>query len=424
MTVLSLSDALSNYQRALSPFIQGDIVDEQAVLSVLSARDRLYSSLKDSSPGVSVISEIRELDKKLTEQANDMASVFDFSGYRQSLDVPTVYWWWFLDEKTYPVDTLLKGMTPLLWACSVGFSVGIVNRFLLGGAGIAGLAAIALPIFLPSLKKRGELTVAGEEWIQRLLKWVPSSRTAQLKFQAMYAFAIFCIVLFAWGLLPTFSKVFNQWGKDAQDTDRLGSAEQQYKRAISLDPNNGDAYYELGNLYEDIQDFSQAESQYIMAAKRGVPEAYNNWARLNLLSEKPDIRQTLALINQGLIAADTERSAPEVRYSLYKNLGWALYEKQEYDEAHWALKKSIPLGDNQYARNTASAYCLLAQTIESLKDISDDERRIQSLSNWQQCYNNADPCTPEENEWATTAKEKLNIESSEYRKICTPPSVR
>ena len=76
-----------------------------------------------------------------------------------------------------------------------------------------------------------------------------------------------------WLSLPALSNLYNQQGNRA---GRLGGAMQNYQRAISLNPDNVDGHYNLGVLYEGLQQLDQAETHYRIAIQGNVPQAHNN----------------------------------------------------------------------------------------------------------------------------------------------------
>jgi tetratricopeptide (TPR) repeat protein len=198
---------------------------------------------------------------------------------------------------------------------------------------------------------------------------------------------------------------------------KLGSAEQSYNLAISLNPDNVAAHYNLGTLYEDIQEFDQAETQYLIAARGDFPEAYNNLARLYLQPSDNSVNKSLALLSQGLRLAEAQQSFPETRFSLYKNLGWALFQQAEYPFAADALEEAIsiyeqlPSAEQEYVANPGSAYCLVAQVREAMG-------QTDVLPAWQRCCQLGDRSVPEENAWLTIASDRFETAGLEYKQVC------
>ena len=423
MTTPALGAALTAYRDALALVLNDQAPGEQPVLAVLNARDVLHSVLAQSlPPGAYLLGEIRGLDRTLKDHAAALVAQLDFSAYRQSFAKAPEQWWWFLDEtlktpQKHPSDWVFKGATTLAWAISIGLLLNISGRFLLGGAGVAGLSAIALSNLLTLLKARSDFTDAGNEGVQLLFDRFELSKPGQIRFRfgstALLAGALFAF----WLTLPMISRQYNTRGQTLQSEGKLGSAEQNYNRAIALNPDNVDAQYNLGTLYEDIQELDKAETQYLIAVRGDFPEAYNNLARIYLQSPENSVNKSLALLNQGIRLAEEQKSFPETQFSLYKNLGWALLQQEEYTLAASALDEAIsvyeqlPASDQEYVANPGSAYCLAAQTRETT-DSADP------LSAWQQCCQLGDRSNPEENAWLTMARKRFDKEGLNYEKVC------
>ena len=129
--------------------------------------------------------------------------------------------------------------------------------------------------------------------------------------------------------------------------------------------------------------------------------------------------KSLALLSQGLSLAEEQQSFPEDRFSLYKNLGWALLQQEEYSFATSALDEAIsiyeqlPASEQEYVKNPGSAYCLVAQAQEATgqKD---------TLRAWQRCCQLGSRSNPEENAWLTIARDRFDTEGLTYETVCHP----
>ncbi|NER80692.1 MAG: tetratricopeptide repeat protein [Leptolyngbya sp. SIO1D8] len=423
MTTPALGAALTAYRDALAPVYQKQSIVTEHVLAILNARDELHAALAQSSaPGTYRLQEIYTLDHQLKKHASTLVAQIDLAAYRDSFPKLPEQWWWFLDKtvkapQKHPTDWVFKGATTLAWAISVGLLVDISGRFLLGGAGVAGLSAIALSNLLMLLKARSDLTAAGNEGVQLLFERFELSKPQQIRFRFGTTTLLTGALFTFWLTLPTIAEHYNLRGVALHDEGKLGSAEQNYERAISLDPDNLDAHYNLGTLYEDIQALDNAETQYLIAARGDFPEAYNNLARLYLQSPEVNVNRSLAFLNQGLRLADEQKSFPEIQFSLYKNLGWALLQQEEYTFATSALQEAISIyeelssSDQEYVANPGSAYCLVAQAREATgqKD---------ALPVWQRCCQLGDRSNPEENAWLTMARDRFDTEALNYERVC------
>jgi len=419
-TANEIFQALTDYRAALSPRCKWESSDAQQVLSVLQSRDALYAALQQHpAPNVHDLEEIKELDRLLLELSPQMTALLNLKDYRKSFPKTSEQWWWSLDEQTIHrlnhYDWLFKGLTVVAWALSLGLLGNISGRFLLGGAGVVGLSAVALSNLLTLLKARSDLTDTGRQGFERLLaRMLPSHWHEEAKFGSTALFASSLFIF--WLALPNISKHYSQQGQLAQDVGNLGTATQNYNLAISLNPDNTDAHYNLATLYEDIQVLDKARTEYLIAMQGNFPEAYNNLARLYLQPPQPELNKATVLLNQGIKLADEQQSSPEVRYSLYKNVGWARFQQEQYSAAKSALETAIAISneaDAKHITNLGSAHCLLAQTLE-------EQKQPGSIQAWQRCCQLGDSGNPDEAAWLLKARTRLETKELNFNEICKP----
>ncbi|MCG8364571.1 MAG: tetratricopeptide repeat protein [Pseudanabaenales cyanobacterium] len=419
MTPADLSQALNHYQAALSDWSRrrADVprgAVEQQGLTVLRAREALQAALERSPiPDVYSLRRLQWLDHFLLLQANALARVVDFRRYRQSLFPPADHWWWRLDShlprhRQDRCDWLFRGAGVLLWTVGLGLLGDISRRFFLGGPGVAGVSAIAFSGLLTLLNARSELTAAGRAGFDHLLESlrVPQKWQYEAKLGATGLLSMF--LLSFWLSLPTLSNLYNQWGNRA---GRLGSAVQNYQRAIGLNPDNVDAHYNIGVLYEDLQQLEQAETHYRIAMQGNVPEAYNNLGRLYLQPPDPNPAAAVVLLSVGLELTESQEKALKednsffaTRYTLFKNLGWARLHQARYPDAERPLKAAIGILQRPEAEaqisNPASAHCLLAQVLEAQGDET-------ALASWRSCYQLGRSANLDEDTWMFQACQRL-----------------
>lgn len=277
----------------------------------------------------------------------------------------------------------------------------IASRFLSGGVGVLGAAAVVFPSFLTLLQARSELTDAGREGFDKLIAKLGILQNCREETKFGSLVALFGLLLSFWFALPLISQVYNQEGEKNSEQGKLGTAEENYLRAIALNPDNVDAHYNLGNLYEDLQEFDKARTEYLIAVKGNVPEAYNNLARLFI--QKKEYSQAVALLQKGLLLTREHEVLPEVKYNLFKNLGWARFLQKGRDtEAQKALQVATGIANNPgvYLENRGSAYCLLAQVLDRQKQPS-------ALKQWQKCSQLGSTLNPDEDTWLSLASKKL-----------------
>lgn len=426
-----INEAFRTYQKLINFFSEEELKDEQQVLALLNARDELYQALKRFPlPRRQILAEIKSLDQELQQLAFKMVMLLDFSAYRKSFPKSSEQWWWSLEEQppTHPrgrYNWLFNGLTVGTWAVCLALLVDISRRFILGGAGAAGLSAVTLSTIVSLLKARNDLTDAGQQGFQKLIKklGVPTYLEAEAKFCTTALMNIALMVF--WFSLPSISQHYNSHGQRDQEKGKLGSAEQFYKLAISLNPNNADAHYNLGTLFEDIQELEKAKTQYLIAVRGEFPEAYNNLARLYLQNPKPEPNKAVALLNQGRHldsdndgTPDVNNSTPDVKYNIFKNLGWARLMQGLPHNSEAYLDIAIEISktdDDHYIRNPASAYCLLGQALEAK-----DPALPTSLQAWQRCCQLGNSSNPDEDAWLLKARKRIEKKGFDYNKVCLP----
>jgi Flp pilus assembly protein TadD len=150
------------------------------------------------------------------------------------------------------------------------------------------------------------------------------------------------------------------------------------------------AHYNLGVLYEDLQQIDKARTEYLAAVQGGLDAAHNNLARLNILGE--NYSAAVPLLKKGLLLTKDD----EVRYDLHKNLGWARLGQARYDEAIVELQAAIALLPDK-----APAHCLLAQVLENRGD------QAGAQVEWELCLKLADPLRPDEDTWIGMARQRV-----------------
>lgn len=120
---------------------------------------------------------------------------------------------------------------------------------------------------------------------------------------------------------------------------RLGNPEQAiscWHKALQINPNYADAYYNLGNLFNELKQFKEAEAPYRQALriKPDYAEAYNNLGViLNEIKRFPEARAAYRK------ALRLKPDYPEA----HNNLGVVLNTMQAFEEAEVAFRQAIIL---------------------------------------------------------------------------------
>ncbi|MFM6454425.1 MAG: NB-ARC domain-containing protein [Planktothrix sp.] len=133
----------------------------------------------------------------------------------------------------------------------------------------------------------------------------------------------------------------------------LSSAKLYLGWAIQFHPELAAAHFNLGSTYEKLQNLTLAQIHYEKATAPQYKARYsaiNNLARLQIL--KGNYQAAIELI-EPILEDVTEALVLAI---LYKNLGWAYFQKNLYVQAESFLLKALELDSNCIA-----AYYLIAQ---------------------------------------------------------------
>ncbi|MDJ0634081.1 MAG: tetratricopeptide repeat protein [Xenococcaceae cyanobacterium MO_188.B29] len=406
----NIYSAIQKYEEMLAQLETATSPAEQ-VLPVLLARDAVQDVLqKVECPPISLLLYLSELDKRLREQQAIITGASDYSHWRDSFQPPDSSWWWYFSESIPLWWQVLNQSCNFLTLAFLTFSVSLiadaVPRFLSGGFDTISVLAVIIPSLL-TLLTSGALTPIGREFRNYLFQKLAKSYWSLVTMAI--ALILLVLLIFAHNSFPEIAVYFHDRGEKQYLAGRLEESLGNYQKAIALNPSYAEAHYNLGLVYEDLQQFPQAQTEYQLAVQQDVSatlltrlKAYNNWGRLLILQKK--YTQAIAPLLEGKNALNEEQVTTnndfqQVKYALLKNLGWAQLELKHYSEAKSLLKEAIDLDSNK-----APAYCLLAQVFEG------QSQKQEASDNWQKCIAYADANSPDEYLWKSIAQEKLEKE--------------
>ena len=191
--------------------------------------------------------------------------------------------------------------------------------------------------------------------------------------------------------------IVNDISFDYYNKGQKVEAKQALELATWLNPNNAAVFYNWGWRWEQVLDFQSARENYTRAAALDLGAAYSELARLNIIIDK-NYSGAVHLAQEGLALDELDDL---VKYSLYKNLGWARLEQGRYEEADEALLSAIRLKNSR-----ASAHCLRAQLGER------QGNKVMAMNHWKICYQegiskNSNRPMPEEDQWFDMARQRL-----------------
>jgi tetratricopeptide (TPR) repeat protein len=384
-----------------------------AVLRVLTARDRVaHLAGQTENLDRETLDRLFDLDDRLRKSAVAIEHLIGHTAlpqWRESVQVPATSWWWHLDEQSAE-DRARRG---IMWivpaafflAVSISLSTDITRRFLSDGFDTIGSFSTLMQGLITALAGRALISaqpsassVLGHmgrfQWFQNNHSW-----------KLIMATVVLAVVLALRASLPSIAQLYNSSGLRSEQQGNISSAMQDYKRAISLNPDFAQAHYNLADAYEEVLDYDSAQTEYKTAilADPKLYSSYNNLARLYMLRAS-DFAQALLLLNRSLDNAPgtaAGQQIPElIRYTLFKNRGWAYFGLGDYASAEEDLGQALKLRPDGSA-----AHCLLAQVQEKAGQTPTAE--------WEACLSYAaeDPVQPEP-DWVSMAREHVNSEGT------------
>lgn len=375
---------------------------KQQILDLLQARDEVYRVLTDKRTQTSkeILIKIIELDERLKKQAALITQIVQLSEWRASLHSPAEAWWWFLEPPTNQwdrFDWLWNALSLTCITASISLVVDISSRLFIGIPDTFGAFTITTQSILTLLAAGGTLTKAGQETIERILISLNIPKHFQYEVKCSFALILLLSLMGFRFLLPQIAVYYKKEGHREHDAGRLANAQLNYSKAIKLNPDDWEAHYNLGQVYQQLQDLDRARAEYQIALQGDFERAYNNLARLYILDKK--YAAAVELLQQSQIRTEGNKNKDkDLQYFLLKNLGWARLEQKRYEEARIYLEEAIDL-----INDSAAAYCLMAQILER------QNNKKAALVEWEKCLAYATSENPDEDAWIGLANQCLKV---------------
>lgn len=421
MSQFNLTTQLTDYQTQLQRLQNPDptaLPTKTDIYNLLLQRDNLHRYLQHADRvNPSDLLKLRELDEQLKQSGDAIAQILPpdkLADWRQEMPYHSDQWWWHLEKYTSPhprdqLDWLWRSGAVVGWVLNLSLAVALSTRLFVSGAGVPGAITVISSSLLAFVQNRTETRDrVNKAVLQRVLNRVPSHWQAEA--QCGVSVGVLGLLLLMWmGGLPLMSRIYSVRGLLQQEHGNYQTAEQSYQKAIAINPNNARAHYNLGTLYEDLNDLEQAKAAYQVAARSpDFPRAYNNLSRLYLLEE--DYRSAAPLLHEGLLSLPSQVGHTEdVEYALNKNLGWLEQKQDNHDAARTYLNRALRIAQTRDL-NPSSSHCLLAQ----LPPDPENPDPQASLEHWLQCcQQEINEAQPEEYEWLELARQRLAQENQE-----------
>lgn len=284
-----LDRAVDRYEKAIAAIeMAGKDLSVELVLDVLTARNAVQAALEDKSqpnPG-RLIRAVKELDARLKTQTNYINQVTKLTEWQAILNPPQKEWWWLLDPITPKpwrdrFDWLWRFFSLILLTASLAFVADISTRVLSGDPDLAGVFGVIVPTVLTLLAGQGALTQNGREGIEYVLNSFKVDKSLWDEFICLAAGLVLGSLILFWSSMPWIADhYYINLGDQAYEAGQLMVAENNYSRALKLNPKNTQIYYKLGELYQELPDYNKAIENYKIAWKGNHLKAADEIASL------------------------------------------------------------------------------------------------------------------------------------------------
>ncbi len=418
-----LETAIAEYRHWMSQLAtERDVWQEETVLATLRSRDKvqhLIDQLADEPDGQVLAPQLwldlANTDAELGRQTDRWRAQSALPNWRKSVHPPEHHWWWFPPDPQPPQEALgwlWGGFTIALLTISFALAQDTASRFIASAPGVWSSLGAIVPVVLTLFAGGGALTKVGQQLLETILSSRGPNRRhwAKIKFALALAFTVGLFTFHALGL-PRIAKAYNQRGEAHYESGDWASAQNNFRQATSLRPDYPQAQFNLGVMYEEYQQWDQAQTEYLKAVKGGYLPANSNLARLYLQQGKTEAAVTLLL--SALSDSTFPEKDAELRYVVYKNLGHARLNQVRLPEAENALLEAILIGEDLDPPRP-DAYCLLAQVLSHPEAVPIPEGEDSPLPTveeaWTRCLQWAN--RPEHDEWEGMARQALSQPAS------------
>jgi tetratricopeptide (TPR) repeat protein len=251
----------------------------------------------------------------------------------------------------------------------------------------------------------GFQTNQGKELVERVLAKIGIEHPLEQRDTAILSAIALLLLLALYLFLPTLARYYyNDRGVDLLTAGQVSEAAKNFRRAVSLNPDYAEAHYNLASAYEEVLDFDRAIYEYQVALEKhpDLYAIYNNLGRL-YIRQKNDYDGAIYILRRGQARISDDR----VLFIVYKNLGWAHYEKGLYVKAIEELQRSLEIQHRLERQlpgkplKLTESYRLLALAYEKLHHEAD------AIREWEHSLGYADLRDSQEAEWAEEARHHL-----------------
>ncbi|WYL93280.1 MAG: tetratricopeptide repeat protein [Gloeotrichia echinulata IR180] len=404
------TDSLNALEKALKAGDSSKLSTEE-ILHPLIARQEVQVAIDKSVQLISrnLLNNLKKLDDRLKKQFKSINYSTHLSKWRTYLNPSEESWWWFLDSLTLPwserYDWLWSFLSLTLLAASVSLGVDISSQFLSSGPDFVGTLAVIVQSVLALLAGGSALTTTGQEAIEEILSSLKLPKHWWHEVSFLFSLLLF-LGLFGFHQmgLPLIAEKYNYFAEQAYNQGQLASAENYLNRALKLNPDYPAANYNIGRVYEVLQQDERANEAYQLAVKGEYYKAYYRLARLYILKATKDTdnySKAVAILTDG--RSKEAKDDPETAYYNRTYMGWARLGQKRYSEAQPLLSEALDININSKLKNQqALAYCLLAFVLDQEKK---EPQRASQM--WELCAAKGVQTKIDEDMWIGVARQHL-----------------
>ena len=244
----SLELTIDQYASLLDKLSEERANRNEIYRDLLLVRDRLAGLFRESaSLAPALVTAVSALDQRL-QRTRKLLKLDDseFENLRSLLNPPKRNWWW------YPPHPNLAWTIGALFLLTISVSIltDFTRRLLNSGPDEIGLLSIAVQ-GLFAVGATSTFTRTGREGLESALSWLGIAGRYMPAMKLWTTLALFIVVFCAWKFLP--SRLADYYSDVAfrQQSSNPDAARVNYARAISLNPANVRAHFNLGAAYEN-----------------------------------------------------------------------------------------------------------------------------------------------------------------------------
>lgn len=421
-----LRHTLSLYRAAVNR-LAGPEASAVAAVDACLLRDRVDGLLRDGALGPSstaLLAELQHEDGRLVTliaALDAMAQAGPFLAVRRSYNPPQSSWWWYSVEpapgpegEPAPGEALRRLLTVGMLLLSLVGGLVLALRLSRSEASLTDLSTY-LQVLLPVLAATA-LTNVGTQLADTLLRIGGVKDQHMARGRMGLAFVLLLGVLAALFSLPAQAVWHNTRGARAFERNEFVTALDAFQQAVSLDPGNAAAFYNLANTYDELSRPDEASAAYRRALELSAPPprlsasspppvpsptwfaATNNLAQLlTLYGEDNDAATAVAILTRALAYATPELDAT-LQAALFRNRAYAQLSLGHFRNAGDDLAAATRL-----APDAAATGCVAGLFYEHKENPLRDDAA--AMDGWFNCLG-ASPADRIPTAWSAIAQER------------------